>query len=245
MSEEKKEKSLTVKSGKLDLQNTEDLKQVVGYLWASKLVSSSFKSQAEVFVGLQHAISLGLDPHDLQNMYVVNNRVQMWGSLPSKLIRKSGKLEWEKSYAINKDYVEISVDNKNLNDAVFAGVCETKRIDETEQRKTYFTVDDAKTAGLLGRDTYKKYLKNMLLQRARMENYTYAFSDVLGTTQLGEYHTNTRGDMLPASSVGEIKEVIGTASEEFQIKDASGTDTEVPKQEAVGANDFSEDEITV
>lgn len=113
----------------------------------------------------------------LTGMYIVKNRVRLHSELPMAIVRMSGKMTSYREYVVDDKGKEINL--QNLAAKAFAGVCETKRVGSDEVYQTIFTVNDAKEAGLFVKDTWQKYLKRMLKARARTENLSYNFADVL------------------------------------------------------------------
>ncbi len=118
-----------------------------------------------VLVALQMGQELGLKPMQaLQNIAVINGRPSLWGDAMLAVCRQSK--DWE---FIREDYDEASK----------AFICTVKRRNEPEVVRS-FSMDDAKTAGLLGKDgPWKQYPKRMLQMRARGFALRDAFPDML------------------------------------------------------------------
>ena len=108
--------------------------------------------------------SLGLSwGHSLLNIAVINGRPTVWGDAMLALCMKSPF--WE-------DFDE------DLDERTMTATCLVKRIGKKEKMST-FSLEDAKTAKLLGKDNWIKYPKRMLQMRARSFALRDVFPDVL------------------------------------------------------------------
>jgi hypothetical protein len=115
----------------------------------------------------------------------------LWGDVALDLVRNSGLCDY------CKEYYEIAgkvVEDKDLQydkiDAYPAGltaVCETKRKGEYEPAFRYFSIADAKLAGLWKKSgPWMTHPKRMLKYKARAFNLRDIFPDVLGGMHLTE-----------------------------------------------------------
>ena len=118
-----------------------------------------------VLVALQMGQELGLKPMQaLQNIAVINGRPSLWGDAMLAVCRQSK--DWE---FIREDYDE----------GAKSFICTVKRRNEPEVVRS-FSMDEAKTAGLLGKDgPWKTYPKRMLQMRARGFALRDCFPDML------------------------------------------------------------------
>jgi hypothetical protein len=108
--------------------------------------------------------SLGLSwGHSLLNIAVINGRPTVWGDAMLALCMKSPF--WE-------DFDE------DLDERTMTATCLVKRIGKKEKMAT-FSLEDARTAKLLGKDNWIKYPKRMLQMRARAFALRDVFPDVL------------------------------------------------------------------
>lgn len=156
------------------------------------MVPKSYTSPAAVFSGLELARELRLKPLvGLRNIAVINGHPSVWGDLPLALVRRSGSMAMIFEFIFDKDLNEICFANKNINASPYGAVCRTKRLGDEFIKETWFTMDDAKQAGLLGRDNpWKTYPRRMLQMRARSQNLKDNFSDVLLGISIAEYDFN-------------------------------------------------------
>lgn len=172
----------------------ESLSEAVRYsdmLIASKLLPERFNTAASVLVGMQYALELNLKPLTaLKNIAVVKGTPCLFGDLPLALCQGSGLLESIREYYLDKDGKEISVSNRNVTAEAFASVCLVKRRGDANVHETFFTLDDAKQAGLLNSPTWKSYPKRMLRYRARSQALKDKFADCLNGIGIAEYDHN-------------------------------------------------------
>lgn len=134
------------------------------YLADSDLVPKDFKGKpGNCLVAIQWGMEIGLKPlQAMQNIAVINGRPSLWGDAVIALVRSSPLCE----YIIEED------DGRTA-------TCRVKRRGEPEQSRS-FGVDDAKAAGLLGKQgPWTQYPKRMRQMRARAFAVRDVFPDVL------------------------------------------------------------------
>jgi len=140
----------------------------------------------KAMVAIMHGMEVGLTPMAaLQSIAVVNGRPTIWGDGAIGLVRGSGKLEWLKE--------RIEGDGDKM-----VAVCEVKRKGEPAAEPAKFSVDDAKKAGLWGKQgPWQQYPKRMLAMRARAFALRDAFADVLRGLGIAE----EVGDIQPMKDI--------------------------------------------
>lgn len=141
------------------------------YLAESDLVPKDFKGKpANCLIAIQWGAELGLKPlQALQNIAVINGRAGLWGDAVIALVRSSPLCE----------YITETDDGKTA-------TCRTKRRGEGEEVRT-FSTDDAKTAGLSGKQgPWTQYPKRMRQMRARAFALRDVYPDVLKGIPIAE-----------------------------------------------------------
>jgi hypothetical protein len=134
------------------------------YLAESDMVPKDFKGKpGNCLVAIQWGMEIGLKPlQAMQNIAVINGRPSLWGDAVIALARNSPVCE----YIVEDD------DGKTA-------TCRVKRRGEQEQVRV-FSMEDAKTAGLLGKQgPWTQYPKRMRQMRARAFAIRDVFPDVL------------------------------------------------------------------
>lgn len=172
----------------------------------SRMVPASYENAVQVLGAMEFSIQLGIPPLiGLSKIAIINGQPSIWGEMPLALVRKSGHLKSIKEVLYDKDGKLIDLGNP-FAAPVLAG-CETHRVDGSSSC-TFFSIDDAKTAGLLGRNNpWKTYPRRMLQMRARSQSLKDLFPDVLMGVPISEYDFNhiPDGKIRTVNQSGEEK----------------------------------------
>lgn len=161
------------KSGALQPSTLAEAIEVAKYFAHSSLVPKHFQGQpGDVLVAMQMGSELGLSPmSSLQNIAVINGRPSLWGDAVLALVIAHPDCE---------DVVE-QLDEKTL-----IATCIVKRRGRAPVTRT-FSMDDAKTAGLAGKQgPWTNYPKRMLQMRARGFALRDSFPDALRGINVAE-----------------------------------------------------------
>lgn len=123
------------------------------------------KSQAQAVVKILAGRELGLSPlQSITDIYMVNGKVALQAKLIASLIKKSGKYD----YHIDKlDDQECVISFFQLNGKM-------EKIGES-----IFTIKDAARAGIVNKESWKNYPKNMLFSRAVSNGARLYCADVI------------------------------------------------------------------
>lgn len=154
----------------------DELKQpmAIGEVFAKSGMFPDVKSQAQAVVKILAGKELGLSPFEsMGSIYVVSGRLALASKAMSGLIKKSKKYD----YAIKKlDETECTIDILKGDELVGS---------------TTFTFKDAAKAGLVNKDNWKNYPKNMLFARALSNACRFYCPDVIS----GYYTTEELEDL--------------------------------------------------
>lgn len=168
----------------------------------SSIVPKEFQGNpGNILVAVQWGMELGLQPMQaMQNIAVINGRPALWGDAVIALVRSSPLCE----------YVYEDDDGTTA-------TCRVKRRGEEEQIRT-FSMDDAKTAGLAGKQgPWSQYPKRMRQMRARAFALRDVFPDVLRGMPVAEEVMDmrpTEKDMGPAVTTHTEPAALPTYTEE-------------------------------
>lgn len=138
----------------------------------SELAPKDFKGKPEnCLIAIQMGAELGLAPMQaIQNIAVINGRPSMWGDAALGLVQSSGLLEW----------IEEKTEGTKA-------TCTVKRVGYPSSHTSTFSDDDAKKAGLLGKQgPWSQYQSRMRQMRARGFALRDMFADVLKGLILAE-----------------------------------------------------------
>lgn len=188
--------------------------RIANVVTAAGMAPKSLNTVEKAMVAILHGLEVGLTPMNaLQSIAVINGRPTIWGDGAIALIRASGLLEYMKEYYENEDTPQMKA------------ICIVKRKGETEPVKSDFSMQDARVAGLLGKEgPWQTYPKRMLKMRARWP-LRDVFADVLKGLSLREEVE----DMDVATTSAEpapqqTKRVVPSATPSAQIEDKTTGD---------------------
>lgn len=159
-----------VKEGKaLKVVNvTESLVEpmALGEVFIKSGMFTDIKSQAEAVVKILAGRELGLAPlESMTNIYIVNGKVALQAKIIGALIKKSLKY----------DYTVEKLDNEECTVSFYSIEVDGKKI---ELGKSTFTLKDAARSGIINKDVWKSYPRNMLFARALSNGARWYTSDV-------------------------------------------------------------------
>ena len=179
------------RGGMVDLspQNFEQALTFANYLAESEMVPKDFRGKpGNCLVAMQWGAEVGLKPlQALQNIAVINGRPSLWGDSVIALVRASPLCE----YVIEEDDGQVAT-------------CRTKRRGAPAEQVERFGMDDAKTAGLLGKQgPWTQYPKRMRKMRARAFLLRDVYADVLRGLPIAEELM----DMPAERHMGPVDEV--------------------------------------
>ncbi len=183
-------------------QSIDEALKFADMLSKSNLVPKDFIGNAgNILVAIQWGMELGLQPmQSMQNIAVINGRPSLWGDSVIALVKASPVCEY---------VVEEVNDN--------GATCKVKRKGEPEQVR-YFTVDDAKKAGLWGKTgPWTQYPKRMLQMRARSWALRDVFPDVLRGMPIAE----ELQDMPSEKDVTPTQETASGKTDPVMLDDAT------------------------
>ena len=166
-------------------QSFEALYRMANIMSESGLMPKGMESPEAVFVAVQMGMEVGMSPMQaVQNIAPINGRPSIYGDSVLGLVRSSGLLE----------YITETIEGEG--DQMLARVI-AKRKNEPEPIERVFTVRDAKTAGLWGKQgPWSQYPKRMLQMRARSWALRDGFGDVIKGLQIAG-HSEPAIDLKP------------------------------------------------
>ena len=212
---------------------------------------SKEKSQNELFLCLQVASALGCKTvGDLvlavSNMYFLKGSVHLWGDLPLSIVIKSGELEEIREFFIDKNYKEICLANKNLEEDPIAAICIIKRKGD-KPKEFYLTIKDLERSGVCrdgnfvgkaGMETWKLYPKTHWRRRLQRYSLGFVFADILKCCRMSnDDQTETELKKVASTenktepAVSKMAEVYAVESKDFPAEGNNQKEEEQKKEE--------------
>ena len=168
-------------------QSYEAKYKMAGILCKSGLIPQGLNTPEKVYVALQWGHELGLTPMvAVNNVAVINGKPTLSADIMAAVVKRSpeyGGIRWVKN-----TYEEAE--------------CVITRIlpnGTKEEMTSRFTIQDARNAGLAGRDVWKKYPKRMLKHRC----LSYGLKDVFPDLLAGLYTPEEMESVEPPSQPKE------------------------------------------
>ena len=220
MSEEKaevvEEKKLAVinTNGLLDFTNQEELKLAANVAMATDLALKQIKDKGlpAVCAALLACKQYGLPQKAMGQMGYIHGKITFYGSLVTALAEQHPDYGEKIVKFVDHDQEEICMRNKNLNKEVYACVILGKKKGDDNFSEFFFTIDDAKKAGLYPakeHSAWAKYTKDMIYHKANKRHNDALYASAVEGIN---YHEDLVGvfeerDVTPAEDkLGKILE---------------------------------------
>ena len=185
------------------VQTLELCRQLGNHYAHTDMVPKQYQGKPEsAAVAIQWGIEIGLQPlQALQNIAVISGVPALWGDALIAIIKGSGCCEYIRS---------------EFDDTTMTAHVATKRKGEPEEVRS-FSLDDAKKAGLLNRQTYQQHPKRMLNARARSHVLRDVYADLLRGFQVREIVEEDHPiekDITPKTSSDTLKALVSKPGEQ-------------------------------
>lgn len=167
----------------------------LGEVFAASGIFKDVKTAAQAVVKILAGKELGLTPIESMNsLYIVNDKIAVLTNIIASRIKKSGKY----------DYVVDKLDNEECQ-ITFLSI---KNGESKDIGKSIFTIKDAAKAGIVNKDNWKGYPRNMLFCRALSNGARWYCPD-----SISSYHSIEELEDIPVDkteivtidSGGEVK----------------------------------------
>jgi hypothetical protein len=186
-----------MEDGDVNTKTINELYRYAGLLLTGGILPKAFDTKEKICTGLLYLKELGLKPMtSFRNLAVINGTPSLWGELPLSLVRRSGLLESIEEFCIDKDYKQLSLENKNLDADIFAAVCRVKR-KNAPIKEFFYTKADADKNPNATSAVWKSYRSIMMKRKARSLAIKDEFSDIIGGCGISEYDDDT----IPSDNV--------------------------------------------
>lgn len=160
----------------------------LGEVFMQSGMFTDIKSQAQAVVKILAGKELGLAPLEaMTNLYIVNGKVALQAKVIGALIKKNGKYDY-------------SVDKLDETECVLTFYRVEGDGKRTELGKSSFTIKDAAKAGIVNKEVWKAYPRNMLFARALSNGARWFTSDAFCGYSVEEMETPLpNGDVKPTT----------------------------------------------
>ncbi len=137
----------------------------MGDVFAKSGLFKDVRTAAQAIVKIQAGLEMGIEPFQaMTGLYIIEGKIVMSAALMAGLIVRSGRYR----------YRVTRIDNTGCLIEFFArGVREWESLGMSA-----FTIEDAKLAGLTGKDNWRKYARNMFFARALANGARWFTPDV-------------------------------------------------------------------
>jgi hypothetical protein len=183
--------ALITKNNLVPSENEFDtIKNIARMAYTSGLYASA-GSEPKILMILLAARELGVSPMIALNggIWNIQGKIEISSRLMNSMIRRAGH--------------SITVKECDSTKCILEG----KRCDNGDTFTACFTMEDARNAGLTGRDTWKKYAEDMLYSRAMSRLGRRLFPDIIGTAYVEGEIQDAKCEIIQ-SVKEEIKEEI-------------------------------------
>ena len=198
--------------GLLDLKDANEEFRLADMMIASSAVPKVFTKPIQVMMAFQFLKRFEIDPVvGIRQCFIVNGLLSIWGELPLALLNRSNKLEWIKESVYDKNYLEITKENKNLGVEPWGATCVIKIVGKDPVERS-FTKPDAERAGLWSKNIWKSYPGRMLQMRTRGWCIKDAAPEVISGVQIMEYDVNN----MPDPKTGELMKDVNPTLEKIE-----------------------------
>jgi len=167
----------------------------IGKVFAESGMFPDIKSQAQAAVKILAGRELGLSPFEsMKNLYLVNGKLAIQSNALSALIKSNPKY----------DYRVDSITNEECKITFFEVVGDKKEPLGTSE----FTFKDAAKAGLVNKDNWKNFPRNMLFARALANGVRWYCPDAACGWHVQEEYEDllpeTRSNTITITADGEV-----------------------------------------
>lgn len=160
----------------------------MGEIFAKSGMFTDIKSATQAVVKIMAGKELGMTPfQSMASIYIVNGKLALTSQAMSSLIKKTKKYDYK---VVKLDETECSIDFYQA---------------EEKAGNSTFTFKDAAKAGLVNKDVWKNYPKNMLFARALSNGARFYCPDAICGYYIKEEVEDTE-EILPNKHTIEISQ---------------------------------------
>ena len=192
--------------GVLNAETNTDLMRICAATFRQGFAPKQHDTIEKLYQATLYARNFGFPDSAVSKIALIHGIPSMFGDLPLALAQRHPDFEWIKETAIDINYKEISLANKNLHEEPFACICLIKR-KGSEPMEFFYTMAQATKAGQYKVDfrdkederkfkltPWWKYTQIMLKYKARSLALKSQFADALNGVSIAEYDFDNIGE---------------------------------------------------
>lgn len=197
------------KADQKELMEFEQLREpmAIGNVFAESGMFPDIKTQAQAAVKILAGRELGLSPFEsMKNLYLVGGKLAIQSNALASLIKKNPKYDYKVQSITAEECKIMFLENVSDGKQKELGISE-------------FTFKEAARAGLVNKDNWKNYPKNMLFARALANGVRFYCPDAACGWHVSEEYEDllpeTRSNTITITADGEVVNA-GESKEETQ-----------------------------
>jgi hypothetical protein len=193
-------------SGEFKSDNDIDLGRAIQRYRVAGLVPAQFTTNERAAGAILYARQLGLNPLAAWGQIaLINGKYTCYGSLFTSLAQRDPNFGYDEVIFFTDKQEKICLDNKNLNEPAWGCLVRTKRKDSPFISEFYFTMEDAKKAGII-RNVWNTYPRDMLFWKAMARSYKANYPAALNGVHMFE-DLKTEWEEKDVSNKADLNEV--------------------------------------
>ncbi len=206
---------IELKDGSLNPSNHLELRATLSQIAAGNGFPARFDTPEKRMAAynLAHSLMGARWQLCLNNIAEIKGQLSIYGELPGALAEQTKEVEEKEVYCIDAKFQKICIENKNLDEFPYAGVCFIQRKGRSKKEFTY-TLEDAKHAGqyppmkaewvnkqktgnsIVNEDSpWHKWPKTMLMRKAMALGINFEFADAKVGVPVAEYDFDEAPDL--------------------------------------------------
>lgn len=173
-------------AGELFASTDVELIKAVGRYRKMGLVPQQLDNDAKAAGAILYAKQLGFNPLSVWGQIAcIHGKFCCFGSLFTSLAKRDPEFGEDQVFFLDIEQKQICMENKNLDKDVWACVVRTRKKGSQVWNEFFFTVDDAKAAGIF-RNVWTKYTKDMLFYKSIARAYRAMYPLALQGVMMAE-----------------------------------------------------------
>jgi len=173
-------------TGEIQAETVNQLAQSVRAYRKAGLLPKHLETDAMAIGAIMFCRQLGVPPLiGIGQVACIHGKFSAYGSLFTALAQRDPDFGYDEVFYLDEKQEKICAENKNLNNPAWACVVRTQKKGSPFISEFFFTMDDAKEAGIV-RNVWTKYPKDMLRFKALARAYRTLYPAALNGVMMAE-----------------------------------------------------------